>query len=298
MKRTIAMFDKQDSQQSFHSFAKINLSLQLRGKRADGYHELISCVAFCDVGDILHLTPSDELSLKVTGEQAGDLMSSHVSDDNLVLKAANALRSYANTPLNGVNIILEKHLPIGSGIGGGSGDAATILRGLNHLWQCNLDDRALASIGMTLGADVPVCLHGRACYMEGMGEKITPLPDLPELYAALVNPLQSIATSDVFAQIKTKDMTGYDDVMPLPSLSLNAIRLMHNDMTRVAIALCPEISDILETLHSQKQVLCARMSGSGATCVGLFTHRIDAETAYNVMKDRYPDYWVAIGKLR
>jgi 4-diphosphocytidyl-2-C-methyl-D-erythritol kinase len=315
--------------------AKLNLSLQVVGKRADGYHLLHSIVAFCEVGDVLTATLADDLTLHLSGRFARALT---VTEDNLVLRAASALRE-AMGVTRGARLELEKNLPVASGMGGGRGDAAATLHALNQLWECGLSDASLATLGATLGADVPVCVYGQTCLMEGVGEQITPMPDmLPPLYAVLVNPLMAVSTPAVFQGLQREEWSAprfYRDSshnglqtsvfsasathVPQstlrcgsrnPTFSLHSEKLttepaafspldfsaMRNDLQPSAIRLCPAIAEILAVL-GESNALAARMSGSGATCFGLYASEAAAIMAASEMQASFPHYWVEWGAI-
>jgi 4-diphosphocytidyl-2-C-methyl-D-erythritol kinase len=266
--------------------AKLNLSLTITGKRADGYHLLQSVVAFCEVGDVITASPAPALSLRVSGRFAESIQG---NDNNLVFKAARLLQTYTNTA-HGAALHLEKNLPIASGMGGGSGDAAATLRLLNQLWECGLSEPTLTTLATSLGADVPVCLYEKSCWMEGVGERITPLSfPLPSLYAVLINPLIPLPTPAVFTQLCADEWSGEQS----RDISLNAL---HNDLTAAAIRICPAIGDILTALR-YTQPISAGMSGSGATCFGLYGTETEASAASASMQQMYPHYWVGYGRL-
>ncbi len=269
--------------------AKINLTLHVTGQRADGYHLLDSLVAFVDVGDWITATPADHLTLRLTGPSAGGLSA---SDDNLVLRAARAFGSG-----RGAAITLNKHLPIASGIGGGSTDAAATLRLLSRLWGLPLP--AAASV-LALGADVPVCLAPRAVRMTGVGDGLAPV-NLPNARLVLVNPGVSVATPDVFHALAKKQnapmpstLPGFRDVTHLADF----LGLMRNDLEEAAISLAPVIASAKIMLAAQPGCLIARMSGSGATCFGLFADADGAARAMRAVQSTQPDWWVAQGKMR
>ncbi len=257
--------------------AKVNLALHVTGRRADGYHLLDSLVMFAGVGDVVHLSRADEISLRVTGPRAAG-----VPEDasNLCWKAAARFGE-------GVAITLEKHLPAAAGIGGGSSDAAAVLRGMEHLYgrDCGFDT-------VTLGADVPVCMGGRAARMAGIGEEITPF-DMPALQAVLVNPGVEVPTGAVFSGLERRDNPG---LAPLPSGDwLDWIAAQRNDLEAPARAGQPVIGDVLSALGD---ALLARMSGSGATCFGLYPDAGAAQAAAERIAAAHPDWWVVATELR
>jgi 4-diphosphocytidyl-2-C-methyl-D-erythritol kinase len=276
--------------------AKINLSLHVVGRRDDGYHLLESLVAFTEGGDLLHFEPGSDLTLDIRGPFAQGLEG---GDGNLVVRAARALG------IDTGRIVLEKHLPIASGIGGGSADAAATLRGLMRRAGLKLDDGALKALALRLGADVPVCLDQRACFMSGIGEVITPVPALPPVAILLVNPLVGVATADVFRALGLG--IGPREGSEHPALPprwrdgrdlAGFLAACRNDLEQPALAIAPVIGEVLSALQQQKGCLVARMSGSGATCFGLFDTLAEAEEAERAIRARSPGWWGMASRLR
>ncbi len=254
----------QPSTMSERAPAKINLFLLVTGKRADGYHLLDSLVVFAGAHDRLSAVPSADMSLTFGGP-FGVSLAAH--PDNLVMRAAYALAA-ATGVRDGARLHLEKHLPIASGIGGGSSDAAAALRLLSRLWGVPVPE----GLAATLGADVPVCLDPRARRMSGIGEVLAPSPDLPRCGIALVNPGIALPTAAVFRA----RAPGFSAPAMLPSawadMAAMAAGLARwgNDLEAPALALCPPIATVLASLRDQPGCRLARMSGSGATCFALF----------------------------
>jgi 4-diphosphocytidyl-2-C-methyl-D-erythritol kinase len=274
--------------------AKVNLYLHITGRRADGYHLLDSLVVFAGVGDVLEAAPSDTLSLRVEGPFAAGLAD---EPDNLVLRAARALAAVAGVPAR-ARLVLHKNLPVASGIGGGSADAAAAFRLLSRLWDLRLDPSAMARPTLALGADVPVCLAGRAARMSGIGEQLATAPRLPDCGILLVNPGVAVATADVF-RIRRGP---WSSPAPLPASWSDAaslahhLRQLHNDLEPAAVALQPVIGNVLAALTEIPGCRLARMSGSGATCFGLFdTPEIAARAASQI---RHPGWWHWGGALQ
>ena len=267
--------------------AKINLALHILGRRSDGYHDLDSVVAFADVGDELEIAVADQTSLSIDGPFATGLP---VTNENLVLKAHAALAAHADIPA--VSIRLTKNLPVASGIGGGSADAAAALRGLMRLADIQLDAAELQKIALSLGADVPVCLYGRACRMQGVGEVITPVQQLPAPAILLVNPLQACGTADVFRAmgLKAGDVLG-------SAVDVGAPETWRNDMGVASCQVLPVIGDVLATLSQLQTARTVRMSGSGATCFALFDELRDAETARQMIRAARPEWWSVSARL-
>jgi len=264
--------------------AKVNLALHVTGQRADGYHLLDSLVAFAEVGDRVTLALWDGLhpELQITGPQAGALPP---SDDNLCLRAARAMGG-------GVAMTLHKVLPVASGIGGGSADAAATLTVLARLWGCALPP---ADEVLRLGADVPVCLQGRTARMRGVGEVIDPLPALPPAWLVLVNPGVAVPTPAVFRGLTQKANAPLPAVLPaFPDVAALAgfLHRTRNDLAPPAEALAPVIATARQALAAQGGCLLARMSGSGATCFGLFATEAAAQAAAAALSRAEPGWWV------
>ena len=256
--------------------AKVNLYLHILGRRDDGYHRLDSLAVFAGAADRLQAEPAADLALEVRGRFAAQL-----GGDNLVLDAARALRDAAGAPGLGARLVLDKKLPVASGIGGGSADAAAALRLLSRLWRLDLAPADLAGLALRLGADVPVCLAGRPARMGGIGEDLHAGPALPQGGILLVNPGVAVSTQAVF-----RARTGaFSDPAALPSHWPDIVAMaadlatLRNDLEPPALALCPAIGEALAWLQSLDGCLLARMSGSGATCFGLFADEAAAAAA-------------------
>ena len=255
---------------------------------------LDSLVAFADCGDVLHAEAAPDLSLAISGPFAGGLAG---EADNLVLRAARLLAEAAGVPAR-ARLVLEKHLPVASGIGGGSADAAATLRLLSRSWGVATNPAVLDRIALRLGADVPVCLRSRPARMGGVGEKLAPAPALPPCCVLLVNPGIAVATAAVFrarsaafsAPAHLQD--GWPDVAAMAA----ELGSLANDLEVPARGLCPVIGDVLAAIARQPGCLLARMSGSGATCFGLFAGRADADHAAGAVAR--PGWWVWAGELR
>jgi 4-diphosphocytidyl-2-C-methyl-D-erythritol kinase len=266
--------------------AKVNLALHVTGRREDGYHLLDSLVVFADVGDTVTATPADRISLTVTGPMAADVPT---DDNNLVLRAARLAGAH------GMAFSLHKCLPTASGIGGGSADAAATLRALS-----NLTGRSLPPDAATLGADVPVCLAGLAARMRGIGERIEPLPGLPKLDAILVNPGTPMSTPLVFKALVRRDGAPMPD--PLPEFTGAAhltawLAGQRNDLQEPAIRIAPVVAEVLDAIAAVPDCGLARMSGSGATCFGIFADARAAQSAARVIAAAHPDWWVVPTRL-
>lgn len=261
--------------------AKLNLALHVRARRADGYHELETLFAFVIDGDTVTLTPAERDGFAITGPFAAGLSG---EGDNLVTRARDAFRASFG-PGESVAILLDKHLPVSSGIGGGSADAAATLRGLARLQGIALDDPALMAIADRLGSDVPACLVGRTMIGRGRGERLTPI-DAPKLPVLLVNPGVAVSTAQVFAGWDRIDRgpIGKGDALSIAAAS-------RNDLEPPARALAPAIDDVLIMLQILPGVRLARMSGSGATCFALFDDPAARTAAATVIRTAQPGWW-------
>jgi 4-diphosphocytidyl-2-C-methyl-D-erythritol kinase len=277
--------------------AKINLFLHVGEQRDDNYHALESLVVFAEAGDRLTLTSAPEISLSISGRFGGALSP---GADNLVLKAAHVL--LASPPLGekGAAIALEKNLPVASGIGGGSADAAATLRGLNELWDLHYSEEELLGIAAQLGSDVPACLLSRPCWMEGRGERVTPLAPLPQFPLILINPGVMVPTAPVFANLNAR--TGLGAKPPLGPINSvwDLVAYLDgavNDLEAPASRLAPDIEDALSALDREPGCVLAQMSGSGATCFGLFDQQQFAIGAAERIAQDHPEWWVKLTRI-
>ncbi len=266
--------------------AKINLSLHVTGRRPDGYHLLDSLVAFADIGDHLSVRLSDRAALSVSGPMSDGVPE---GPDNLCLKAV----EFFGTP---AALKLDKRLPNQAGIGGGSSDAAAVLRAL-----VALTGRPVPPQAERLGADVPVCIVGRAARVSGIGERVAPVPSFPPLPAVLVNPGVTVSTPAVFARLERRE----NAPMPAPfpqmgtlETALAALADFRNDLEAPARAVAPVIGDVLDSLARSEGCALARMSGSGATCFGLFHDGASAEAAAAAIGAAHPGWWSRATQLR
>ncbi len=267
--------------------AKVNLCLHVTGQRADGYHLLDSLVVFADLGDRITVMRAEEISLEVTGPMAAGVPT---DASNLVLKAARLF----DLP---VAIRLDKHLPMAAGIGGGSSDAAATLFAMADLVGTNTLPEGAAD----LGADLRVCLIRQAARMRGIGEDVTPVEGMPELYAVLANPGVAVSTPEVFKALSEKTNPGLPKRIPRWRGTWSAIDWLakqRNDLEAPAIAIAPVIGEVLKALADLPNARLARMSGSGATCFALFESRDEADAAADILAAAQPDWWVKPATLR
>jgi 4-diphosphocytidyl-2-C-methyl-D-erythritol kinase len=277
--------------------AKVNLTLGIIGRRADGYHDIESLVAFAAVGDSLTFTRGRSLSLAVRGPTAA---ASGELADNLVLKAAREL----SERIEGLKLgrfVLSKRLPVAAGLGSGSVDAAAALRLLARANRIALNDPRLMAAARSTGADVPVCLDPRPRLMRGIGDILSEPLDLPRLPAVLVNPGVAMPTKDVFAALRIKPAS--ESTVPpshIPRAGgaearaalLATLAIDGNDLEAPALTLQPVIGDVLDALRLSPACQLARMSGSGATCFGLFDSTRAAQSAARVLRTRHANWWV------
>ncbi len=288
----------QDSAHSISVFApaKINLYLHVTGKREDGFHLLDSLIAFADYGDQISVSPADGLSLTIAGPFAAGLST---DGDNLVIKAAQLLADFVGIPAK-AEITLTKNLPVASGIGGGSADAAATLHALTRLWNISPSTQELLTLAEKLGADVPVCVLGTPTFISGIGELLARAPALPETWLVLINPNAEVSTPEVFAK---RDST-FEFAMPFedaPETFEDLTRLLSerkNGLTDAAIEVLPLIRDVLAALESTPGQGLARLSGSGATCFGLYPSEKAANSAAGTLQKAHPQWWIKAAALR
>lgn len=280
--------------------AKVNLALHILGRRPDGYHRLDSLVAFPSIADEIEVRPAPDgrIGLSVIGPFAAGLSG---DAENLVHKATQALANlFSKDARPGADIALTKRLPIASGIGGGSADAAATLRALRRLWDWSPGAGDLHRIALSLGADVPMCLDQVPVRAEGIGDRLTPLPPLPAAGMLLVNPGVAVSTPSVFRALVSCDNA------PVPALpdrftDLDALVAFldatRNDLEAPAMAVAPGIADVIGALKASQGCRFARMSGSGATCFGLFLDEAAAQVAAGEIVSARPGWWVAAGAI-
>ncbi|MBS8227855.1 4-(cytidine 5'-diphospho)-2-C-methyl-D-erythritol kinase [Vannielia litorea] len=276
--------------------AKINLALHVTGRRADGYHLLDSLVCFAGVGDHLTLRTAAGMSLGASGPFGASVPP---GPSNLVLRAAELMEAEAarlGLPAGGVSIQLEKNLPMSSGLGGGSADAAAALRALSELWRVPMPGPH--RLAKELGADVPVCLDpGSAWRIRGIGEELTRLERLPQLNLLLVNPGVPVSTAAVFGRMERHDNPPLPEPPEAPTRRelVDWLTWQRNDLEAPACSLAPEIGEVLEELRLMEGVMLARMSGSGASCFAIFEDNEARDRAAGVLREDWPEWWVAEG---
>lgn len=277
--------------------AKINLSLHITGRRPNGYHDLESLIGFTDIADVLTFTPADNIHLSISGPESDAI---ECDARNLVVQAARLVQSHLGTS-SGVDITLEKNIPVAAGLGGGSADAAATVSGCLALWgkpdSPPISDDVLAQ---ELGADVPVCRYGRAAIMSGIGEHITPALNWPSAWLVLANPRVSLSTADVFRTFDgplepegDNEFAGRD----YPAF-LDFLNGKKNSLNAPATALASSLVNVLDALSALPGCDLARMSGSGATCFGLFETREAAEKARESLSNKHPNWWIRSSALK
>ncbi len=280
--------------------AKVNLALHVLGRRADGYHVIDSLVVFADIGDTLKASARDEafVSLGLDGPFASDLAAAGRPEDNLVLRAADELISaFPGKRIRGVKLTLTKRLPVASGLGGGSADAAAALRLLDRLWGFRAGPAKLAEHGLKLGADVPLCLLSRPLHAEGIGERLKPLKSIPPLPLLLVQPGVQVSTRNVFRRLTPVDRS---PMWPVPARFASLIefaqwlRLTRNDLLEPAKAEAKVVGTVVKAVSSDPECLFANLSGSGASVFGIFNSRAAAERAAKRIHAVKPQWWVAV----
>ena len=281
--------------------AKLNLYLHITGRRQDGLHLLDTLIVFTDFCDVLTLSVADTLSLTVSGEFSPLLVNIPL-EKNIVYRAAKCLKDRYHIQ-SGVHIHLEKRIPIGAGLGGGSSDAAAVLIGLNALWNIHADQKTLREIGLSLGADVPVCIAQKPALVRGIGEHIDPLDFSMEKTAALLIAPPLVLSTQLVYQTFHQQNRSFSEITHHTFSKDNSDHLIknlsdnHNDLEYSAITLQPQIQMILNNLSEQAGCKLARMSGSGAACFALFASKNEAEDAQKRLLTIYPDFWSMVSQI-
>ncbi|MET0182915.1 MAG: 4-(cytidine 5'-diphospho)-2-C-methyl-D-erythritol kinase [Caulobacterales bacterium] len=277
--------------------AKINLSLHVGRPQADGRHPLESIVVFADAGDYIWAEDAERPSLAIAGPFGAALAA---ESNNLVVRAAQLLAAGAGLQ-NGVKLTLQKNLPIASGIGGGSSDAAAALHALNKLWALGMTDAELANVGAALGADVPACVYGRSCFMTGAGETVAPI-DISALSAVLINPGKLAPTGAVYRRFDELNLGGGFVRTAPPSWrdreeALSILSFMRNDLTAPAKDVAPAIADVFSLLDSLGGARLTRLSGSGATVFAIADDAQAADLLAVRISETRPNWWVKPTRL-
>ena len=275
--------------------AKVNLFLHICGKRSDGLHLLDSLITFAGIYDSITIKPSPELNVSLKGPFSNKKIS---TKNNLVLKAAKVLAEFSNIEPK-IDIVIAKEIPVASGLGGASVNAAATLKLLTIYWDLNISDKTLFNIGENLGADVPACLTGKTIRIEGVGEILKAAKELPPCWFVFVNPGTQLNTKEVFELGLDKFNSKYKN--PKYPGNLNELQKMlfdtQNGLMKSAIQLVPEIELVINKLRDTKNIIDARLSGSGATCFGVFPTENDAKIAAQTISIANPDWWVKAAPL-
>lgn len=274
--------------------AKINLYLNITGKRPNGYHDLDSLITFADIGDVIIIREHNQFEFELDGKFAGTLQRN--PEENLVIRALKMISGHLKRPLN-FHVTLQKNLPVAAGIGGGSSDAAAAIWGALKLWGEHIHADDLDPILLKLGADVPVCYKSQTQHVQGIGDILEPVSDIAELPILLVNPGKSCPTQDVFMRFKgpiSENVILPDNLYDQDTL-IDFLANQRNDLQNSACKLVPEIENVLRAMDHTDGVLFSRLSGSGATCFALYKDAIMAKLAAQTIKNENPDWWVKQG---
>ena len=270
------------------SRVKVNLYLHIIGKRADGYHNLDSLVAFPEIGDEILVSPSNSINLKITGKSKKELN----EKENLILKAIKLLKNRKM----GADIHLIKDTPISAGLGGGSSNAAVSLKLLSKLWNVPLPP---INELVLLGADIPVCMDWRLQRMQGIGEKNSFVVSPDSLWIVLLNNGDRVPTNTVFQGLAQNEFSGLVNVPRLneKNILIKFLKSTRNDLEKSAIKNYPAINDLINSLNLTSGCLVARMSGSGSTCFGLYEKKHEAEKAKKHLFNKFPNAWIKVAKI-
>ena len=276
----------------YFSPAKINLFLEVLSKRKDNYHELNSLICFCDVGDLIEVKRDNVLKIEVLGPFSKNLS----LNENIIIKTHRIISRYFD--IGNFNIKLFKNLPISSGIGGGSSNAATFFKIIEKKLNLDIAASIKKKILLEIGADVPVCYYQKFSIISGIGDKIKFLPPIEKNFILLINPLVEVSTKDIFSELNvfSEKKTNLDEINKKDTL-LKKIIESRNDLEKIAKLKYPVISDVLNTLSKDLNALLVRMSGSGATCFGIFNSQLDLDNAYNRIIEIRKNWWIKKGKI-
>lgn len=282
------------------SFCKINLFLHIIGKRKDGYHNLESLFYFPEVFDEIEIVEEKNPAqlLEIYGPFAEGLKGD--IKNNIILKSYSLLKLFYHAKIPQIKFKLTKNIPISSGVGGGSANAAAVLNGLNDKFQLDLSKNQLKKFGSRLGADVPPCVINKPLFAEGIGDEITEIQEFPKLHILLVNPLIAVSTAEIFKmgfdrKSESRNLNSEKMSFKTTQNLIDFLENTKNDLEENATKLCPEIADIINNISAQSGCLLARMSGSGATCFGIFETKDRALMAQENILNKNPNYWAAVG---
>jgi 4-diphosphocytidyl-2-C-methyl-D-erythritol kinase len=270
------------------SFAKINLFLKVFDKNSNNYHNISSLMAFIDIYDVISVEKGSKFELNISGKQKDKLP----VENNILIKTLDLFSEKFLIDKN-LKISLEKNIPISSGLGGGSSNAATLIKILIKIFNLKINKEELINLAMKIGSDVPFCLHGKIANISGIGQNISDADiDQIELFLLIINPNIAISTQKTFSYYKNINIIDnkYDKEHCKDLISI--IKNNQNDLTESAKILCPEINNILYHLESQKNIISARLSGSGATCFGIFDNKDDLEQAFIDIYNKFPGFYI------
>jgi 4-diphosphocytidyl-2-C-methyl-D-erythritol kinase len=277
---------------SFQIFApaRITLFLHVTGRQDDGLHQFQTVMAFLDVGDTLTFAQHGGFLLETEGDFASEVGSPH---QNFVYIAAKSMAEHFRLPLQ-AHVVLQKNLPVGSGVGGASSDMGATLMGLHKLWRMPEDASGMEKIARSLAFDVPACFTRRAYWAEGVGDKNKALEELPPLHFVLVNPMETPSTTEVFRRFNGKFTTPlqFTGSKKTAEKWIADLRIYRNDLTDAAISACPAVRDVLSALETTPHCQLARLSGTGATCFGLYQTAEQAQLAAHQIQQQHPNWWV------
>ena len=278
---------------SLFSPAKINLFLEILSKRNDGFHNLNSLMCFCNIGDKIKISKSESYSLNITGPFSDDLK----SKNNIITDTLKKLEIFFNKKFS-VSIVLEKNLPISSGMGGGSSNAATIVRAIINIFNLNIKKLDLDKLLISIGSDVPFCFYGKSSIVSGIGEKVVPLKHLEDLKVLLVNPLVEISTKSIFHQIKcfNTNPTNFPREKINRSKLIDILNQSKNDLQYIVTKKNTQVNDVIHFFKNETESSFYRMTGSGATCFGVFDTYSHMKKAEVKLKNKNNNWWIASAK--
>lgn len=276
----------------FISPAKLNLYLEVKNKRKDGFHNLESLMTFCELGDIIRIEKSSTFKLKINGPFGRFLD----LNKNIIVEAVNGLEQLYEREFT-VSVTLKKNLPISSGMGGGSSNAATVIRAIHDIFNVD-ESQYLDNFLISIGADVPFCYYGKSAIITGIGDQIQFVNhDLDDYHVLLINPIKEISTKIIFEKLKIEKEKRVKKEIKLTQINLDFLKGKENHLESVAIKELLEINIILEFLRLKTNSLYSRMTGSGATCFSIFENKESLESAEKMIKLKFPFYWVMNTKL-
>ncbi len=278
---------------SLFSPAKINLFLEILSKRNDGFHNLNSLMCFCNIGDKIKISKSESYSLNITGPFSDDLK----FKNNIITDTLKKLEIFFNKKFS-VSIVLEKNLPISSGMGGGSSNAATIVRAIINIFNLNIKKLDLDKLLISIGSDVPFCFYGKSSIVSGIGEKVVPLKHLEDLKVLLVNPLVEISTKSIFHQIKcfNTNPTNFPREKINRSKLIDILNQSKNDLQYIVTKKNTQVNEVIDFFKNETESSFYRMTGSGATCFGVFDTYSHMKKAEVKLKNKNNNWWIASAK--